>query len=118
MDILLSAMPGLEVCDFCSDSPVYAAHECIDFTLLDIGMFGSTGGFAACEKCHSIIVAEEWDALVTRSVESFLTKNIPASERDNQMLKRELTEYINKIQIGFRKNRTGRFKIIGYNKIM
>jgi hypothetical protein len=112
--MLIKPLPGSEVCDFCSDDVIYAAHGCKDF-VLRFGMFGSTGGFAACAVCHIMIVNEDWNGLLERCLETFLIKNIPVSERKNIWLRAELSEYLRSIHEAFRANRTGKFKVIPVN---
>jgi hypothetical protein len=62
--------PSGEICDFCSAKEVFAAYQCGNFIA-----FGkdtpyvqeSSGAWAACYICATLIDNERWDDLTARS---------------------------------------------------
>lgn len=76
--IALEAIPGEEVCDFCTSSQVrweHRAHDAQSAMLLVGGAGalgqGSHGSWAACEVCHRLIELGKRDELVRRSAKRF-----------------------------------------------
>lgn len=74
------AMPGDEVCDFCSATPIYASYDCADF-VMDTPMGKqvpldsvSKEAWAACKVCSELVDKEDWEGLLDRSVETFRQK--------------------------------------------
>lgn len=58
------------VCDFCSSDKPMTAFHAKDFKMLE-GVLNSTGEWAACLECRDLVLAEKWDELENRSVETF-----------------------------------------------
>lgn len=59
------------VCDFCSDMRVRWDYDCEEFS---IGDWGSTGGFASCDRCSDFIERGDWDSLKARVLRSWRAK--------------------------------------------
>jgi len=60
-------------CDFCSlqeDGPRTWRFACRDIVLMDMG-WASRGAWAACEPCRLLIEADDYAALLARSLASF-----------------------------------------------
>ena len=58
------------ICDFCSSNKVITAFHAKDVELIP-GVLGSLGEWAACLVCRDLILAEDWNALLERSVDTF-----------------------------------------------
>lgn len=78
----LNAIPGKEVCDFCSTFPITASYYAEDFESKPFELKlpngktaeltqGSTGGWAACAVCEKLIDANEWENVVSRAITEF-----------------------------------------------
>lgn len=87
------------VCDFCSSPDPVWRHYAKPFTIrlrymnkeLNINM---SEDWAACNICHFLIVNEEWDALLDRSLRTSEPEHKP---------------FIEEVHQGFRENQTGAF---------
>lgn len=53
------------LCDFCNDMKPAWEHPCRSFTTLG-GVVESVDAWLACDGCHTLIVAENWDGLAAR----------------------------------------------------
>jgi hypothetical protein len=74
-EVTLTAATQLPLCDFCSAPGIYANYPARSFTAWELQkQDGSTmnvnsqSDWAACKACASLIDANEWDALVERSI--------------------------------------------------
>ena len=65
MDI--KALPGQEVCDFCSDPNVHWSIVCQAFEIPEF-FFGSSDDWAACDTCAELIRNDKWLELTRRSI--------------------------------------------------
>lgn len=65
-------IPGMEVCDFCTCTPVVVGYPCglVMFETPD-GIHASDTPWAACELCQPLIEADDRDALVQRALGGF-----------------------------------------------
>ena len=64
------------ICDFCSDSNVkwaFPASDCGVIIVSDDNILCnmSEGGWASCDACHDLILAEKREELLNRSIEAF-----------------------------------------------
>jgi hypothetical protein len=88
--VYLSEPPEGPICDFCSDSPIYADYPARDFNVSQLPKpdgsklnINSESDWAACKTCAGLIDANNWDALLDRSVETFRKKyghRLPVAE--------------------------------------
>jgi hypothetical protein len=105
-DYVIRRAPGEPVkCDFCSSPDVCWSFPCPDFAVnqrlhvtgirLDLSRteqdmnldWGSSGGWAACEVCARLVIAEKWDKLLTRSAKTAIRlKMLPVSLHDMKKL--------------------------------
>lgn len=58
--------PRAPICDFCNATPVAWAYPTSDFTERDVG-WGSHGGWAACQRCSTLIETGDREGLDRRS---------------------------------------------------
>jgi hypothetical protein len=60
------------VCDFCSDEHITRDFSCKTFEFPDPRLgWGSTGDWAACDKCAAMVDAEKWDELLDRAMTQY-----------------------------------------------
>ena len=59
------------VCDFCSATPVEWSYPATTFLSDQFSEWGSAGSWAACQPCHDLIEADDYDALGSRSIEKY-----------------------------------------------
>jgi len=60
------------VCDFCTEEPAPWSHGASDFVYGTLERpVGSAGGWAACEACHGLLVANDREGLLTRATRSY-----------------------------------------------
>lgn len=73
MTALIRPRPGEERCDFCHARLPEWRYPCESFTVTFRGhpMPGSTGAWLACQRCHELIQAEDWETLADRAVRGF-----------------------------------------------
>lgn len=69
------------ICDFCSATPVVANEEARDFDS-NLAPWGSVGAWGACQDCHDLVVAQDWDGLERRGVASMLQRFPNSSRKD------------------------------------
>jgi len=108
----------IEVCDFCRSVPTwdYPAH---DFTaqvlavssrqdvtdITELEPQGSRGGWAACDTCHDLIEAGDWDQLAERSVDA--NWDGEGGYRNTPVPRAVWIDAIKQYQRLFQENRTG-----------
>jgi hypothetical protein len=63
-DLAREPIPGMEVCDFCSETPVAWAYPC---GLVVLGPNVTSDPWAACQECHDLIEAGDADQLARRA---------------------------------------------------
>jgi hypothetical protein len=93
--LTLSAIPGQEVCDFCSSPEIVKDYDCQDFHLPVGGSTmtaGSLGKWASCAECARLIDAEDREGLVVRSLECFYRNNPQTRLSQAEGIKRFLEE--------------------------
>lgn len=77
----LEPIPGMEVCDFCTATPVTWSYPCgpviIDTPLV---RHVSTDSWGACDECHALIEADEHDVIVLRAVKKAIAEVGPIPE--------------------------------------
>jgi len=68
---------SLLICDFCSSTPIRWWYPTRSFDMPPIAGFvmGSIGNWAACDPCHALIEAQEWDKLRERTLDAFFALN-------------------------------------------
>lgn len=86
------------VCDFCFDSRLRWEYPCETFTIPDIH-FGSENGWLACDRCSTLIEADDWEALASRSIRSWENRMGGSDEWQESMIRR--------IQKGFAEHHEG-----------
>jgi hypothetical protein len=64
---LREPIPGMEVCDFCSETPVAWAYPC---GLVEFGPTVTRDPWAACSTCYALIEANDRDGLARRARET------------------------------------------------
>ena len=79
------------ICDFCSETPVYAMFDCRDL-LHEESSTKSTGAWAICRGCAELVNAQDWDGVIERLIEIF--KGHYSGEPDN-LLRPQLVEVVN-----------------------
>lgn len=91
--------PGQETCDFCSSTPVVAAFDAEDSTFSITGGpdLGSTGPWAACATCKTLVDNNEGAQLVTRAV-TYMSRKVGLPEQ-------ALRETLQELHKGFWENR-------------
>ncbi len=98
------------ICDFCSSPEVVQAYMAEDFTALEIReaenrtRFNSLGAWAACRECAALIEAEGWEALLERSLRTFLASMPPELVLQPEQ-KGEIRRLLGEAQEQFRKLR-------------
>lgn len=66
----LEPIPGMEVCDFCTGTPVAFSYPCGPVVIdTPIARHVTTDPWGACAECHALIEASDHDAIVERAVE-------------------------------------------------
>jgi hypothetical protein len=90
-----------DVCDFCSNSEIYAVFPARDFTYVTIDKItlNSQADWYSCRECAKLVEAENWVELQNRAVKRFVAKygnDIPV-----EFLRRE----VEKLHASFRQNR-------------
>ena len=55
------------ICDFCGDGWPSWDYDCHDF-VARLPDLASMGGWAACDACSELIEADDWDAVLERSL--------------------------------------------------
>lgn len=102
--------PGAEkgpICDFCSGSPIYASYPAKSFTAQQMENpesgkkvnINSQADWAACKTCADLVDTNQWDALLSRSVETFRYRY------GGMIPDRELRNFISDLHRKFRENR-------------
>lgn len=67
----------MEICDFCSGTPVVVGYRCRSFehdTIRGIHIM-SQGAWAACPTCRDYIESQQWSELIIHSVNCFIENN-------------------------------------------
>ena len=79
-------MPYL--CDFCSEPAVTWRYPAGSFVAYVVGNIGgeSVGDWAACERCHSLIEAENLQALARRAAEKLVGKHPEMKPVEDEVL--------------------------------
>jgi hypothetical protein len=101
-------MPEFETpptrCDFCSNHETRWRYPCPDFSLDVPSLQGwnSDGDWAACDPCSTLIEADQWDALVTRS-----QKHLNRLHPDGKLAPTQVKGSLAIIHQGFRQRRNG-----------
>ncbi len=98
-DLVMPTPEGRLRCDFCTREDVRWTYPARDFTEKVAGRtVGSQGGWAACDPCHDLIEADDYDGLATRGEGvQFIDGRAP----------REFVEWIVQRHGNFRANRLG-----------
>jgi hypothetical protein len=107
----------IPICDFCSSPSVVWRYPCEDFSLTLVFehksgnrlpfAWDSADGWAACEICASLIEAEDWDGLATRSYDTS-----PALKLMQKILVRDqVLDAIKRMHVEFRKRKQGRVAV-------
>ncbi len=98
------------VCDFCNSTDPRWEYPCKDFnsmTTVDVEKnrakdWTMNGAWLACDLCHELIEANNYEGLAERSAEKLILKeNLP------QHIKDQLVTYLKSLQMTFRLNRLG-----------
>jgi hypothetical protein len=81
----LDALPGREVCDFCSSSPTSRFYACRNFivprTKHAVFQHESIGAWSACDRCAVLIDAGHWSQLTNRALRRFANRyGLPKDE--------------------------------------
>jgi hypothetical protein len=72
----IEPIPGMEVCDFCTSTPVVAGYPCgLVVIETPAGIQASRTPWAACELCAPLIDAGDRDGLVERALGGFIVEN-------------------------------------------
>lgn len=81
------------ICDFCSSKEVTWSYNAEDFSVPE-AEWGSRGGWAACDTCHDLIEADQREALLLRSVETFFIRHedLPDNPENRQILRSNLED--------------------------
>ena len=96
------------VCDFCSKEgrEEIWSYPCADFIYgIEIAGYpkgASKGEWAACQTCHELIEADDYDGLLRRAVDAEIGKSPELSQYRPMFL-----AMVGEIHKGFRANRTG-----------
>lgn len=79
-------MPYL--CDFCSEPAVTRRYPARSFVAYVVGNIGgeSVSDWAACERCHSLIEAENLQALARRAAEKLVGKHPEMKPVEDEVL--------------------------------
>jgi len=93
----------MEQCDFCSGTPVIYHYPCAQFVAWEeANLKGlSSGAWAACATCATLIDAEQWDRLALQSLSMFTKSPLTRKIRIVNM------DVIREIHRRFRNSRTG-----------
>lgn len=68
----LEPIPGMGVCDFCTEIPVRWAYPCgLVVVETPIGTHASSDPWGACDPCHELIEAGDQEGLVQRALANF-----------------------------------------------
>jgi len=105
-EVYVTAPAQGPVCDFCSSTPIYASYPAKTFTAQQIEQpdgkklhLNSQADWATCKACADLIDASQWDALLSRSIETFRKKF------GNMVPERDLRDFISNLHRQFRENR-------------
>jgi hypothetical protein len=80
----IEAIPGMGVCDFCTDIPVTFRYPCgLVVYETPVGTHVSSDPWGACSDCHALIEANDRNGLVERSLQTFVARDgePPAEDR-------------------------------------
>jgi hypothetical protein len=100
----IEAIPGMGVCDFCTDIPVVVAYPCgLVVVETPIGTHASSDPWGACADCHAMIEANDRDGLVQRSSANFAREQGATSAEDLAFIARMIRD----VQAGFFAARLG-----------
>jgi hypothetical protein len=93
-------IPGMGVCDFCTDIPVVAAYPCgLVIVETPIGTHVTSDPWGACAECRALIEADDRAGLARRSLDNFAADDGPAPA--------QVARTVVEIQRGFFDNRLG-----------
>lgn len=92
-------------CDFCSEPNIEWCYPTRDFTVPDIHYIPDPD-FAACQICHDLIEADNWEGLAERAAQTFIEKNGAIFE-DLTEDKKRIVSHMASFHLRFKQNRTG-----------
>lgn len=74
-------IPGMEVCDFCTGTPVTWSYPCGP-VIIDspTGRHVSTDPWGACDECHALIETDQPDMIVARAAHNALAEVGPVPD--------------------------------------
>jgi len=111
-DVTLNAVPGTEICDFCSGVPRYSypaksfVVPASELPITGLPDYGSDAGWLACEECHRLIEAEDHAGLLDRTIHVFLARYPVAPGIALKSIEAYLRATIGRLQRGFFAHRT------------
>jgi hypothetical protein len=71
----IESIPGMDVCDFCTCTPVVASYPAGTVLIhTPAGVHATRDPWAACEHCYALIEADDRAGLVERSLGGFIAQ--------------------------------------------
>lgn len=72
----IEAIPGMEVCDFCTGTPTIVRYPCgLVVFETPLGTHTSSDPWGACAECAALIEANDREPLVIRALQAFVAEH-------------------------------------------